>query len=387
MQLSVIILNYNVRYFLALCVASVQKALDGIDAEIIVVDNASSDESAAMMRRDFPEVTLLVHTENAGFPKGNNKGVELAKGEYICILNPDTVVAEDTFVKMLEFAQSQRHFGIAGCKLIDGSGAFLPESKRGVPTPWVAFTKVSGLYKIFPRTRWFNQYYAQHISENETGKAAILVGAFMFLKRDLYQKVGGFDERCFMYSDDIDLSYLVLKEKKNNWYYPETTVIHFKGESTLKDEVYMKRFKEAMQFFYGKHFKKSWFFNGLMQLGILFFALKKKSEKGTEKQIPEHVILVSDNKQLYETALTQKKKLECYSAGELLERIEKYKGKSAEFWFDMDFFSYKDYIRFTQNYSKENFTFKIKPSNFNFFIGSNDKNSRGEVVFLSKIKN
>ncbi len=387
MQLSVIILNYNVRYFLALCIASVQKALEGIDAEIIVVDNASSDDSVAMMRRSFPEITLLAHTENAGFPKGNNMGVNLAKGNYICILNPDTVVAEDTFVKMLAFAQSQHHFGIAGCRLIDGSGAFLPESKRGVPTPWVAFTKVSGLYKIFPRSKWFNQYYAQHIAENETGKAAILVGAFMFMKRQMYQKVGGFDERCFMYSDDIDLSYLVLKEKKDNWYCPETTIIHFKGESTLKDGVYMKRFKEAMQFFYGKHFKKSWLFNGFMQLGMLFFALKKKTEKGTGLHRPDHFILVSDNEQLYEIARNHKNNIACYSADELLKGIEKYKGKSAEWWFDMDFFSYKEYIRFTQEYSDENFTFKIKPSNFDFFIGSNDKNDRGEVVFLSKMKN
>ena len=148
MQLSVIILNYNVRYFLELCVLSVQNAIQDIDAEIIVIDNASVDNSCEMIKKRFPNITLIENRTNAGFPKGNNIGVALAKGAYICILNPDTVVAEDTFVKILAFAEKQSDLGIVGCKLIDGAGNFLPESKRGVPTPFVAFTKIFGLYKI-----------------------------------------------------------------------------------------------------------------------------------------------------------------------------------------------------------------------------------------------
>ena len=249
MQLSVIILNYKVRYFLELCVLSVQKALEGIDAEIIVVDNSSADDSCDMMKSRFPDVTLIENKENVGFPKGNNNGVARAKGDYICILNPDTVVAEDTFRKILDFAQAQINLGIVGCKLIDGTGKFLPESKRGVPTPWVAFTKLFGLYQWFPKSSKFNKYYAQHLSPNETGKVDVLVGAFMVLKRELYIEIGGFDEKCFMYSDDIDLSYMALLKGKNNFYFHDTTVIHFKGESTIKDGTYMKRFQEAMQFF------------------------------------------------------------------------------------------------------------------------------------------
>ena len=148
MQLSVIILNYNVRYFLEQCVLSVQKALEGIDGEIIVIDNDSSDDSCAMMQQRFPEVKLISNTENLGFPKGNNIGVAQAKGEYICILNPDTIVAEDTFSKILNPINWTPETGIIGCKLIDGAGNFLPESKRGIPTPWVSFTKIFGLYKI-----------------------------------------------------------------------------------------------------------------------------------------------------------------------------------------------------------------------------------------------
>ena len=207
MQLSVVILNYNVRYFLEQCVLSVKNALSGIEGEIIVVDNNSDDDSCVMMKARFPEVLLIENRENSGFPRGNNIGVAQAKGKYICILNPDTVVAEDTFLKILTFAEKQTNLGIIGCKLIDGTGSFLPESKRGIPTPWVAFTKIFGLYKIFPNQKLFNQYYAQHLSENQTGKVDILVGAFMLMERELYLETGGFDEACFMYADDIDLSY------------------------------------------------------------------------------------------------------------------------------------------------------------------------------------
>ncbi|MES2409819.1 MAG: glycosyltransferase family 2 protein, partial [Bacteroidota bacterium] len=207
MQLSVIILNYNVRHFLELCVLSVQKAIQNLDAEIIVIDNNSSDDSCAMMKQRFPNIKLIENKENSGFPKGNNIAVKEAKGEYICILNPDTVVAEDTFEKVLAFAKSKTDVGIVGCKLIDGTGNFLPESKRGIPTPWVAFTKIFGLYKMFPKSALFNEYYAQHLDENQTGKVDILVGAFMVMKRELYNQLEGFDEKCFMYADDIDLSY------------------------------------------------------------------------------------------------------------------------------------------------------------------------------------
>ena len=193
MQLSVIILNYNVRYFLEQCVLSVQLAIQNLDAEIIVIDNNSSDDSCAMMKQRFPSIKLIENKENSGFPKGNNIAVKEAKGEYICILNPDTVVAEDTFEKILnsQLATRNSQLGIIGCKLIDGTGNFLPESKRGIPTPWVAFTKIFGLYKIFPKSSMFNQYYAQQLAENQSGKVDILVGAFMVMKRELYNDLGG----------------------------------------------------------------------------------------------------------------------------------------------------------------------------------------------------
>ncbi|MFH6999925.1 glycosyltransferase family 2 protein [Flavobacterium sp. FlaQc-57] len=384
MQLSVIILNYNVRYFLEQCVLSVQEALTTLDAEIIVVDNDSSDESCLMMKNKFPNVKLIENKSNFGFPKGNNIGVEQASGDYICILNPDTVVAEDTFIKILAFAERQTNLGIIGCKLIDGTGSFLPESKRGIPTPWVAFTKVFGLYKVFPNCNLFNQYYAQHLGQEETGKVEILVGAFMLLKRDLYLELEGFDEKCFMYADDIDLSYRVLQKKKSNYYFHETTVLHYKGESTLKDEKYMKRFQEAMNFFYQKHFKKSWFFTFFIQIGIWFFSFVKMFQGKTKsKPRPESVVFYSSNKILSEKLpLILKNKVEFleFKKEKMVNSSQVFKGKRVEIILDNQYVSFKKCIKIIETLKDKNITFKIFPKNTNFIIGSNSRNDRGQII-------
>ncbi|MFV8366111.1 glycosyltransferase family 2 protein [Flavobacterium sp. XS1P27] len=396
MQLSVIILNYNVRYFLEQCVLSVQSALETIDGEIIVIDNNSSDESCEMMKQRFPNVKLIQNNENLGFPKGNNIGVSQAQGKYICILNPDTVVAEDTFVKILNFVTSsaveKNNLGILGCKLIDGAGNFLPESKRSIPTPWVAFTKVTGLYKLVSKFRIFGKYYAQYLSENQTGKVDILVGAFMFMRRDLYLEVGGFDEDCFMYSDDIDLSYRVLKEGKSNYYFHETTVIHYKGESTIKDETYMKRFQEAMNFFYKKHFSTdgsgSLFFSLFMKLGIVFFSLVKmfqgKSSKIFGVKItPKSYQLNSANEKLAKklALVLQKKVLFHDLKTEKMVISSSVKSKiGTEVILDNEFISFKECIAILESSRNKRFTFKIIPKSANFLIGSNNSNGRGEII-------
>ena len=392
MQLSVIILNYNVRYFLEQCVLSVQNALKAIDGEIIVIDNNSSDYSCAMMKQRFPNVKLIQNNENLGFPKGNNIGVAQAQGEYICILNPDTVVAEDTFVKILNFVTSsaieKNNLGVLGCKLIDGTGKFLPESKRGIPTPWVAFTKITALYKLVPNSRTFGKYYAQHLNENQTGKVDILVGAFMFLKRDLYLEVGGFDEECFMYSDDIDLSYRILQKGKSNFYFHETTVIHYKGESTIKDETYMNRFQEAMNFFYKKHFKSSLFFSLFMKMGIVFFSLVKlfqgKSSRSFGVKIaPKSYLLYSGNEKLVDKLrlVLQKKVLFHDLKTEKMVISSLVKDKEAvEIILDNDSISFKECISILESSRNKGFTFKIIPKKANFLIGSNNSNGRGEII-------
>ncbi len=383
MQLSVIILNYNVRYFLEQCLASVQEALSKIDGEIIVVDNNSLDDSCEMMKMHFPNVKLIENTANSGFPKGNNIGVAQAKGDYICILNPDTVVAEDTFVKIIAFAEKQKKIGIIGCKLIDGTGNFLPESKRGVPTPFVALIKIFGLYKLFPKTTLFNRYYAQHLSENETGKVDILVGAFMVMKRQLYNEIGGFDENCFMYSDDIDLSYMALKKGKSNYYFHETSVIHYKGESTVKDELYTKRFREAMQFFYKKHYESSSIFDVFMKIGAFFFALVKKNQSKIKLLQAEEYVLFSNNENLknkLELLLHKKVHWQSKIEGNSLFSHSISNKMQIEILLDNTDLSFKEIISFLEANKNKDYTFKIISKNTFFMIGSNNSNDKGTVI-------
>ncbi|MES2574674.1 MAG: glycosyltransferase family 2 protein [Bacteroidota bacterium] len=377
MQLSVIILNYNVRYFLELCVLSVQNAIQNIDAEIIVIDNNSQDDSCEMIKQRFPKAKLIQNKENSGFPKGNNIGVSEAQGEYLCILNPDTVVSEDTFTKVLAFAKEQKDLGIVGVKLIDGTGNFLPESKRGTPTPFVAFTKITGLYKFFPKT--FGKYYAQHVEENETGKVDILVGAFMVMKRELYNEIGGFDENCFMYSDDIDLSYMALERGKSNYYFHETSVVHYKGESTIKDDTYMKRFREAMNFFYKKHFSVSFLFSVFMEMGIVFFSFVKMFQgKPKPKLSPQNYILVSDDEMLREKLQKQlNQKVELQKTSNLFS-----KNTRTEIIFDQNYLNFKSIIQTFETNKNADFTFKILPESTDFIIGSNSSFDRGEIITI-----
>ena len=365
MKLSVVILNYNVRYFLELCLQSVQQALQQIEAEIIVVDNGSSDNSCEMIKQSFPEVVLIENKENFGFSKGNNIGVSRANGEYVCILNPDTVIAEDTFSTLLSFADRQQDLGIIGCRLIDGRGRFLPESKRNVPVVRVAIQKVLGSSL---------NYYANHISERESGKVDILVGAFMLLKRQVFNQVNGFDEDYFMYGDDIDLSYKILKEGFKNYYVPATSIIHYKGESTLKDKTYAKRFHNAMQIFYKKHFKRNIFFDTLVWFGIVFAYIIKKEPKPTIKHNERYVIISNKKESYFSNAIK----------GDLLMQSElKDVSEDSEVIFDSDFLSFKDIINYMSDFhANSNVTFKILPRKANYLLGSNDSVNRGEVINL-----
>lgn len=257
MKLSVIIVNYNVKYFLEQCLLSVIRACQGINSEIIVVDNASSDGSTDLIRSRFPTVKLTANTENVGFAKANNQGIREAQGEFVLLLNPDTLVAEDTFTKCLAFMDAHPDAGALGVRMIDGTGRFLPESKRGLPTPAVSFFKVFGLSKLFPRSRVFNRYHLGYLSENETQPVDVLAGAFMMIRSKVLEEIGPLDERFFMYGEDIDLSYRITQAGYKNYYFPETTIIHYKGESTKKGSLnYVRMFYQAMILFAEKHFSK-----------------------------------------------------------------------------------------------------------------------------------
>lgn len=271
MRLSIVIVNYNVRHFLEQALGSVRRALHGIEAEVWVVDNNSVDDSVRMVQEKFPEVHLIVNRDNPGFAIANNQAIKRSTGEYVLLLNPDTLVEEDTFSKCLAFMDSHPNAGALGCKLIDGTGKFLPESKRGFPSPWVAFCKTFGLSTIFPKSRFFNRYYLGYLDDNETNEVDVLAGCFMFMRRSALDRAGLLDEAFFMYGEDIDLSYRIIQAGYKNYYFPETKIIHYKGESTKKGSLnYVRTFYQAMIIFTRKHFtgRKAGLFVFMLQVAI-----------------------------------------------------------------------------------------------------------------------
>jgi GT2 family glycosyltransferase len=255
MELSVIIINYNVRHFLEQCLASVRKAAEHNSCEIFVVDNNSADGSCSMVSMQFPEVRLIRNLNNAGFSAACNQAIRLSKGKFILLLNPDTVVEEDTFTKCLSFMREHPDAGALGVKMINGNGKLLPESKRALPTPTTAFFKMSGLAWLFPKSRLFNRYYLGHLDNSETTEAEIISGAFMLIRTEALEKTGLLDESFFMYGEDIDLSYRLTKAGFKNYYFPGVKIIHYKGESTRKSEINnIVYFYRAMLIFINKHF-------------------------------------------------------------------------------------------------------------------------------------
>ncbi|HNB82206.1 MAG TPA: glycosyltransferase, partial [Chitinophagaceae bacterium] len=255
MQLSVIIVNYNVRYFLEHCLVSVFRAAQGLNVEVFVVDNQSNDGSTDMVREKFPQAILIENWQNAGFGRANNQAFDKSTGQYVLFLNPDTIIAEDCFQRCIQFMETHPAAGAMGCRLLDGRGRFLPESKRGFPSVPVAFFKIAGLSGLFPRSRFFNRYHLGYLSEDETNPVDVLAGCFMFCRRGALKKTGAFDTDYFMYGEDIDLSYRIKKAGYENWYFPEVQILHFKGESTNKGSLnYVKMFYQAMIIFARKHF-------------------------------------------------------------------------------------------------------------------------------------
>ncbi len=259
MKVSIIIVNYNVRYFLEVCLHSVYRALDNINGEVIVVDNNSVDDSCDMVRKQFPQTVLIENTANTGFSRANNQGFAVAKGEYILFLNPDTVVPEDFFGKMLDYMDRHPEAGGIGPRLIDGKGQYAPDSKKSFPTLSVAIFKATGINKLFPRSPLFNKYYAPQIGEWETAAVEVLSGCCMMMRREAILAAGGaFDEDFFMYFEDGDLCYRIRKAGFSNIYFPEVTVIHYKGESTRKTTLsYVKIFNEAFAIFAKKHYSST----------------------------------------------------------------------------------------------------------------------------------
>lgn len=275
MKLSVIIVNYNVEHFLEQCLISVRKASQNIETEVFVVDNNSVDGSVEMVHAKFPEVQVLANTENVGFAKANNQAIRKAKGKYVLLLNPDTVVEDDTFEKVIRFMEEHPEAGALGVKMVDGSGKFLPESKRGLPTPATAFYKIFGLSTLFPHSKRFSKYHLGYLDENEIHSVDVLAGAFMLIRKESLEKTGLLDEDFFMYGEDIDLSYRMIRAGYKNYYFPKTRIIHYKGESTKKSSVnYVLVFYRAMVIFARKHFteQSAGLFTFFINIAIYFRA-------------------------------------------------------------------------------------------------------------------
>ncbi|MCB0762150.1 MAG: glycosyltransferase [Flavobacteriales bacterium] len=271
MKLSVVIVNYNVEYFLEQCLQSVHRAGQGIDMEVFVVDNNSVDGSVEMVESRFPWVKLMANKENVGFSRANNQAMRVSTGEYILLLNPDTVVQEETFSKCIAHMDAHPEAGGLGLKMVDGKGHYLPESKRGLPTPWVSLLKMIGLYRIFPKSRWLNRYYLGHLDKDENHEIEILSGAYMFMRKTALDKVGLLDEEFFMYGEDIDLSWRIIQGGFTNRYFADTSIIHYKGESTKKGSLnYVFVFYNAMVIFARKHFssKNARLYSNLINMAI-----------------------------------------------------------------------------------------------------------------------
>ncbi|WP_432410241.1 glycosyltransferase family 2 protein [Rasiella sp. SM2506] len=378
MKLSIIILNYNVSYFLKQCIISVQRAIGNLDAEIIVIDNASVDDSCAMVQRDFPNIHLIENKENVGFSKANNQAVAVAKGEYLCILNPDTAVAEDTFLKCFNKVVTLPTLGVLGVYLLDGTGNFLPESKRNLPKPKASLLKLLGFTK---------KYYATTISEENEGEVAVLVGAFMFLKRSVYAQVNGFDEDYFMYGEDIDLSYKITQAGYQNYYLGSTETLHYKGESTQKDAAYLQRFYGAMQIFYKKHFKTTIFLDVTVKVGVaLAKLLKTKNISKNRKKIadPSQAIVVTDNFSLLKelSAVIEKP----------LKSVSKSVFQDGSVYntlviFDASYIPYTQIFQVMRQYKNMGNQFRIRPPGCNFLVGSDQSDNKGGVVLFGELVN
>ena len=254
MKLSVVIVSYNVRHYVSQCLRSVCRAIDGSNTEVFVVDNHSTDDTVAYLRDHFPWVNVVDSPHNLGFARANNIAIRQSHGDYVLLLNPDTIVGEDVFRRCVEFMDQHPKAGGLGVKMLKTDGQAAMESRRGLPTPMTAFYKVTGLCHLFPQSRWYGRYYMGWLSWDEPAQIEVVSGAFCLLRRAALDQVGLLDEDFFMYGEDIDLSCRLLKGGWQNWYLP-VSILHYKGESTQKTSFrYVHVFYDAMLIFFRKHY-------------------------------------------------------------------------------------------------------------------------------------
>ena len=259
MKLTVVIVNYNVKYYLEQCLRSLEVALQNVDAEVYVVDNHSSDDSIAYLKQRFadighPHIHFIQSNHNIGFSRANNLAIRQSQSDYVLLLNPDTFVAEKTIADALNFMDQHPKAGALGVSMLQSDGRIARESRRGLPTPMTSFYKLSGLCEKFPMHHRIGHYYMSYLPWNQATKIEVVSGAFCLLRREALDKVGLLDEDFFMYGEDIDLSFRVLKGGYENWFLP-VPILHYKGESTHKSSLrYVHVFYDAMLIFFRKHY-------------------------------------------------------------------------------------------------------------------------------------
>ncbi len=389
MQLSIIIVNYNVQCFLEQCIISVIAACKNIRTEIIVVDNNSTDGSKLFFNNRFKDVQFIWLQQNFGFAKANNIGLTAASGSTILFLNPDTILPEDCLDQCLGFFRSKDKAGAVGIRMIDGSGRFLKESKRGFPSLFTSFCKLSGLTALFPTSKFFANYYLGHLPENKNHEVAVLSGAFMMVDKKVLDKFGGFDETFFMYAEDIDLSYRIQKAGYLNYYFAESTILHFKGESTKKETLqYLHTFYGAMVLFVKKH-------NGVFicnayalviqaVIAIKSIAIRiknpfKKSVNKNEKTIiPAKAFVISDAETF---KVIHERTAQLFGKIEKIDSLEMVTSTGKAIILCNPPLSFKDIIQQIQQY-KGQYNFFIHSANTCCLVGSDDKNKDGTSIIL-----
>lgn len=401
MEISVIIVNYNVRFYLEQCLHAVQKACYNLRSEIIVVDNHSNDGSREYLQNKFSGINFIWLDKNIGFSAANNKALEIANGKYILFLNPDTIVAEDCFEKCITFIKSKQKPGALGVRMIDGAGKFLPESKRGFPTPAASFYKMSGFTSLFPTSKKISAYYLGHLSEKSNNEIDVVAGAFMMIPKSVLNEVGSFDEAFFMYGEDVDLSYRIKQAGYRNYYFADTTIIHFKGESTVKGKQYINRFYNAMMIYVQKHHKKFWMRQSMMlaiRSGNALAHIKNliTNQHSSFSNTSIHTAVITSqpyltsiikiiqhapNPLMIHGRIAARLNDDDYAIAYIDDIPELLTKGITHFLLSTDVLTYSDIIRIVQLYKKKvNFLFHAHGSNS--IVGSEDKNKRGITISI-----
>lgn len=377
------------KYFLEQCLSSVSAAMKETDGEVIVVDNASGDRSVAWLKPRFPSVIFLEEKENLGFAKANNKALEIAKGDFILFLNPDTIIPEDAFTKCIQFLEMHPNAGAVGVRMIDGSGNFLAESKRSLPTPSSAFFKLTGLSSLFPSSSIFSKYSLGNLPEKGVYEVDVLSGAFIMIPKKVLTLTGGLDENFFMYGEDIDLSYRIQKKDFHNFYLGDITIIHFKGESTKKGSFnYVRIFYRAMFLFVQKHYKGfgNWWMKAFLKTGITaraFISVLALPFRKKKKSVAEKIRLAA---LIGNPTQTVKDILKQHNPSIRFEEIPVEQASTSSSNADAVVFcigslSYKEAIEIVSK--RGNYSFKWHGLNTFSIVSSDDKNKTGEVLLLN----